>query len=194
MGTLLIIFSSLYLLTSLFGAVTTFLGDTFTGLISAVISESPEIKKAGIDFASLFTELKPVYRIQGLEKLATAAISGFGLFAGIKLVQYRIEGIKFSLQWALAALGYLVVEIAVYIAYINPIVTKFVTKLTAQLKPLMSKDELGSLDVITSMVGTMGLGSTLALAIVMAVFPVLMLVLLQSGSVKNSCDPLPSSG
>lgn len=187
MGTLLIIFSSLYLLTSLFGAVTTFLGDTFTGLISTVIGASPEIKKSGIDFAGLFAELKPVYRIQGLEKLATAAISGFGLFAGIKLVQYRLEGIKLSLQWALAALGYLIVEIAVYIVYINPIATRFVTKLTAQLKPILPKDELGSLDAITSMVGTMGLGSTLAFAVVMAVFPILMLAMLQSDRVKSAC-------
>lgn len=186
MGILLIIFASLYLLGSIMAALGALFGQTFIDMLPAILSASPEVQKSGIQLEPLVAQLKGIYRIQGAEKLMTAAISGFGLFAGIKLTGYTAQGLRLSIWWAISALTYLVLEIWIFAIYINPKITKFLLTVTEQIKPLMDKDA-DSLDAVMKFAGGMGMTSVVSSAVVMAVFPVLMLVLMNTEGAKKAC-------
>ncbi len=188
MGVLLIIFASIYMIYSLFGAVTSLMTDNLTGFFATILSASPEFKKAGIDWNSAVSVLNPIFQAQGLSRLCAALISAFALFAAIKLVQYRAEGVKFSIAWAIAALVYLVLDALVYIFYISPIVVKFVTKFSEQLKPFVAPEEGASIEALSTLVTGMGITSLTVTAVIMAVFPLLTLILLKTEGVKKACD------
>lgn len=186
MGILLIIFASLYLLGSIMGALGALFGQTFIDMLPAILSASPEVQKSGIQIEPLVAQLKGIYRIQGAEKLMTAAISGFGLFAGIKLTGYTAQGLRLSIWWAISALTYLVLEIWIFAIYINPKITKFLHTVGEQVKPLMG-EEAHSLDAVMKMAGGMGMSSVILSAVMMAVFPVLMIVLMNTEGAKKGC-------
>lgn len=188
MGVLLIIFASIYMLYSLFGAATSLLTDSLTDFFATILSASPEFKKAGIDWNSAVSVLKPVFQAQGLSRLCAALISAFALFAAIKLVQYRTDGVRLSVAWAISALVYLVLDALVYIFYVSPIVVQFVTKFSEQLKPLVAPEEGASIEALSSLVTGMGITSLTATALLMAVFPLLTLILLKTEGVKKACD------
>lgn len=186
MGILLIIFASIYLMGSIMGALAAVFGQTFIDMLPTILKASPEVQKSGINVEMLVGQLKGIYRIQGAEKLATAAISGFGLFAGIKLTAYTAQGLRLAIWWAISALTYLVLEIWLFAIYINPLITKFLRTFTEQVKPLVEKDA-DSLDALMKFAGGMGMTSVISSAVVMAVFPVLMLVLMNTEGTKKAC-------
>lgn len=186
MGILLIIFAAIYLLGSLMGAVGALFGQTFLEMLPTLLNTAPEVKKSGVNLELLVGQLKGIYRIQGAEKLMTAAISGFGLFAGIKLNGYMAQGLRLAIWWAISALTYLVLEIWIFAIYINPKITKFLHTVTEQVKPLMEKDA-DSFDAMMKFAGSMGMTSVISSAVVMAVFPVLMLALMNTEGAKKAC-------
>lgn len=186
MGILLIIFASIYLLGSIMGALGALFGQTFMDMLPGILSASPEVKKSGINLELLVGQLKGIYRIQGAEKLATAAISGFGLFAGIKLTGYTAQGVRLSVWWAISALTYLVLEIWIFAIYINPLISRFLRTVTDQIKPLMEKDA-DAMEAVMKFAGGMGMTSVITSAVIMAVFPVLMLVLLNTEGARKAC-------
>ena len=186
MGVLLIIFASLYLLGSIFSAATAFLGSSFMEALPALKGMIPKLEESGIKLEKLVAQLKPMYMIQGGEKLATAAISGFGLMAGIKLVQYTATGLKLSVWWAIAALSYIVVEMIVFFLFVQPTIHKFFKTVADQVGPLLGEDKAG-LEIITNLAGSAGAGGVIAGAVFMAVFPVLTLALLNTNAAKKAC-------
>ena len=186
MGVLLIVFASIYMLSSLVAAAMTLLGGSFMDIIPKIGGSIPELKKSGINLEALLGQLKPLYTIQGAEKLAVAAISGFGLMAGIKLSQYTEQGLRLAVMWALSALGYIVIEILVFIFFIQPIITKFFSTISKQVGPLLGKEK-EAFDLVMGLAGSTGLGGVLVGAFFMAIFPVLMLVLLNTDAAKKAC-------
>ncbi|MFO1527364.1 MAG: hypothetical protein U1F16_15450 [Turneriella sp.] len=186
MGVLLIVFASIYTLGSVLGAIGALFGDAFMNILPTIADSTPEIKKSGINLEQLFGQLRGVYRVQGLEKLATAAISAYGIYAGTQLMHYSAQGVRLAIWWAMAALAYLVVEVWIFAIYIHPLLTKFFKTLTHQVKPLMGKDA-PAIDALPALVGSMGYSSTIIYAVIMAIFPVLMLVLLNTPGAKRAC-------
>ncbi|MBN8222116.1 MAG: hypothetical protein J0L53_14425 [Spirochaetes bacterium] len=186
MGILLIVFASIYLLGSLISAGAAFIGNSFVDSLPALKGMIPKLEESGIKLEKLVAQLKPMYMIQAGQKLATAAISGFGLMAGIKLVQYTAQGLKLSVWWAISALAYLVVEIIVFFLFIQPTITKFFKTVADQVAPLLG-DEKAGLELMTGLAGSAGAGGVIAGAIFMAIFPVLMLTLLNTNAAKKAC-------
>lgn len=186
MGILLIIFASIYLLSSLFSAAAAFLGSSFMSALPSLKGAIPKLAESGINLEKILGQLTPMYMLQGSEKIATAAISGFGLFAGIKLVQYSASGLRLAMWWAISALAYLVIEILLFFMFLQPLITKFFKTLTEQVGPLLGDDKAG-LDVLTALAGSAGAGSVLAGAFFMAIFPVLMVTLLNTNAARKSC-------
>lgn len=186
MGILLIIFASIYLLGSLMGVVGALFGQTFLEMLPTILNSAPDVKNSGVNIELLVGQLKGIYRIQGAEKLMTAAISGFGLYAGMKLNGYTAQGLRLSVWWAISALTYLVLEIWIFAIYINPKITKFFHTVTEQIKPLMEKDA-DAFDTMMKFAGSMGMTSVISSAVIMAVFPVLMLALMNTEGAKKAC-------
>lgn len=186
MGILLIVFSSIYLLSSLVGAATGFLGGSFMDSLPSLTGMIPKLEKSGVKLDVLFAQLKNVYFIQGMQKLATAAISGFGLFAGIKLTQYTATGLRLSVWWGISALTYLVLEIWIFIMFVQPLINKFFKSVAAQVGPLLGDDK-ASIELLMGMAGSAGASSVIIAAVFMAIFPVLTLALLNTNAAKKAC-------
>lgn len=186
MGILLIVFSSVYMLYSLMAAAGTLFSESFMDILPIIAGAAPEIKKSGINLELIFSQLRGVYRMQGLEKLMTAAISGFGLFAGIKLMQFTQQGLRLAVWWAITALTSLVIEVWIFVIYVNPLVKKFLKTLTEQVKPLLGKDA-PSVEAVMNLAGGMGLSSIISSAVIMAVFPIVMLALMNTAAAKKAC-------
>ncbi len=186
MGVLLIIFASIYLLGSLFSAATAFLGGSFMDALPGLKGAIPKLEESGINLEKILSQLKPMYMLQGGEKLATAAISGFGIFAGVKLVQYSAPGLRLAVWWAISALGYLVIEIMIFFIFLQPLLNKFFKTITDQVGPLLGKDKAG-LDILMGIAGNAGAGGVIAGAVFMAVFPVLMIALMNTSAARKAC-------
>lgn len=186
MGILLIVFASIYLLGSLISAGAAFIGNSFIDSLPALKGMIPKLEESGIKLDKLVAQLKPMYMIQGGQKLATAAISGFGLMAGVKLVQYTAQGLKLSVWWAISALAYLVIEIIVFFLFVQPTITKFFKTVADQVTPLLG-DEKAGLEMLTGLAGSAGAGGVIAGALFMAIFPVLTLALLNTNAAKKAC-------
>jgi hypothetical protein len=186
MGVLLIIFASIYLLSSLFSSAAAFLGGSFMDALPGLKGAIPKLEESGINLEKILAQLKPMYLMQGGEKLATAAISCFGLFAGIKLVQYSPAGLRLAMWWAISALGYLVLEIMIFFIFLQPMITKFFKTITDQVGPLLGKDR-AALDILMGIAGNSGAASVIGGALFMAIFPILMISLMSTTAARKAC-------
>ncbi|MBV6494798.1 MAG: hypothetical protein LDLANPLL_02835 [Turneriella sp.] len=177
LGVLLIIFASLYLAYSLYMVVSIFIATSFIDMLPQIKKIVPEFKNSGIQFEVLIEPIKTIYRVQTFEKISTALISFYGLFAGVGLVQRKALGIAASLRWAYAALGYLFLDLVVFFVVVQPISQRLLRVIAEQIKPILG-EELSGLEFIPALGKSAGLGSELVGVFFLAAFPLVVVIML----------------
>jgi hypothetical protein len=182
LGILLIIFSAVYLMYSLFQATSTLMGQAFTGLIpkfAALAGEETGLNKA--DWARLGEQLAIIYRVQSYEKFLTAAISGLGLAAGISLVQYSSAAIRLGFWWAVLALGSLILEFIVFATVIRPVIQEvagFIGHATRGAAPAAA---------LVKGLSSASFMSLFMTNLMMAAYPVIILIYMLNKNVQEAC-------
>ncbi len=179
LGILLIVLGSIYLLYSLFGAIFAFIGSAFAAAVSGM---GPSAKGFGNANLAAMDSLKTIYVIQGIEKLAAAALSALALSSGIGLVQYRAWGLRLALWWGIGSLLYLLADTLVYVGVIMPIMLGFFDSITKQAIP-----SAGTGMMFFGIMGRLGVAGTILVNLVFTVMPVLTIVFMTRGSVRRAC-------
>ncbi|MBN1532349.1 MAG: hypothetical protein JXA20_06785 [Spirochaetes bacterium] len=185
MGILLVVFGSIYLVASLFSAISTLVSSAFIttifGLGSTISGAAPP------DLAGAVDAMRGVYIVQGLEGLAKAALSAVALAAGIGLMRYAAWGVRLSFWWGVSALAYLVADTGIYIGFIMPATVRFMAIIAGRIGQAVHAPSLG---LIGGSMAGMGASGILSVNSLMAVMPVLTLVFMTREQVQKACGAI----
>lgn len=115
LGLTLVIGGSLYTLYGMGTGLYLMFFSTFMDFFPSSFTVAGEV-----DPFKVVAMMKPLYLVQGAEKLAAGIVSIMGIIAGAGMMQYKEWGRRMGLVWAGGALLYLSVDVVLYFLVMRP--------------------------------------------------------------------------